>query len=472
MAQQPLSIQDAVESAIQHNDHIAQYQHRVEERSYEDKGATGSFFPSLTLSAGYNVLNAPLTIDLNPIRDVILKTQAADQVNFASAASQMKGGPAITDPSSAAYQAYYGGAYKALDAAVPSFTDTLKKQQYPSAEITLVQPLFAGGRLMASKKAAHAETQSADFELTKTKNEVAQDATIKYLSIALLQNVVTVRRQVLEAMERHRKNADKLAQQGVVAKYQLLRADVAVAEAQRALFDDSTRLSLAALALHTTMNDGRTGDITALDTMVYRPLADSVESFIDMAAKQQPLFKMIDRKRAMAHQKTIAQRGAFLPQVAAFGKLELFPKYLSDLEPPWIVGVTASLDLFSGAKTLTSLKAARSQEKEIDAIENGAHHDVSLWINKSYRDLRNAEQRYHKLSADCDLAEENVRQCKSRFEAGYGTSLEVIDANCVVERNRIECLVSLFDYYKAMTDLFTAAGEPETVVAFISRKGA
>jgi outer membrane protein TolC len=402
----------------------------------------------------------------------MLKLETADQVNFASIASQMKGGPSIADPSSQTYQTYYGAAYAKLDAIVPHFLDTLKDQRYPSAELTLVQPLFTGGRLVAAKKAANADAQSADCELTKTTNEVIRDVAVQYLAIALQHNVVEVRRQVVEDMEHHKRNAEKLAQQGLIAKYHLLRAEVAVSEAQRSLFDDSTKLAIACIALHTTINDGRPEGIVDVDTMIYRPMPDSADRFVSLARSQQPIFMIIDKKRTMARQKTLAQRGAFLPQVAAFGKVELFQNYLSDLEPPWIIGVTATLDLFSGAKTLTSLKAAQSIEAEVGAIDEAAHHDVFMWIQKSYRDMRSAEQRYLRLSADCALALENVRQCKSRFDAGYGTSLEVIDANCVVERNRVECLVSLYEYYKAMTDLFTAAGEPKSIVTFISNKGA
>lgn len=60
---------------------------------------------------------------------------------------------------------------------------------------------------------------------------------------------------------------------------------------------------------------------------------------------------------------------------------------------------------------------------------------------------------------------------RNRFETGLGTSLDVIDAELVLEKNLIESKTSLFDYYKAMADLYTAVGEPEKFLSIWNAKG-
>ncbi len=468
---QNLSIDQAIDIAMKNNDKILQYQQRDLQRSYDTKNAQGSFFPSITLSGSYNYMNDPLTMDLDPIRDVVLQTQTLTQVNFASIASQMKGGTAIADPASPVYQAVYQKAYSALDNQIPHFIDTLKKQQYPSAAITAIVPVFTGGRIIAASRAAQADKKAADFELCKIKNEVLQETVNNYLSVALLKKVVTVRAEVLAGMEQHKRNAEKLADQGIIAKYHLLRALVAVSDAQRNIDDDKSKLSMAYLALKKSLNIPFTKDVDVADTLTYFPFNDSLENFLHYASSHQPVFSMLKEKRQMAHQKVVAQRGAMLPQVALYGKAELFTEYLSALEPPWIVGVSASLPIFTGGKNVTSYQSAKHLETETAIIDNAVHNDIELWINKAYHDLRTAQLRYANLNADQNLANENLRQCQSRFENGYGTSLEVIDAQLVVEKNRIDRLVSLYDYCKAINELYTASGKSDAVVAFLHGKG-
>jgi outer membrane protein TolC len=187
-----------------------------------------------------------------------------------------------------------------------------------------------------------------------------------------------------------------------------------------------------------------------------------------MAQKNQPLFDVVHSNRAMAMQKLTAAKGVLYPQISAFGKYELFSDYLSAMEPDWVVGIQANLTLFSGGKNISNIRSATHLIKEIDQVDSTLQRDISLWINKAYREMRSAENSYVHLDADLELANENLHQCQSRFENGYGTSLEVIDAQLVLERNKVERLVALGDYYKALTELYTAAGKPSEAIKYIT----
>jgi outer membrane protein TolC len=175
-------------------------------------------------------------MDLDPIRKAMLSLQAKNQVSFSSIASQMKGGPAITE-SSPAYATYYKAAYDAYDSKLPHFLDTLKEQNYPQASFTVVQPLFTGGKILAGLRAGRAEKKASEAELTKTRNEIIQETTNYWLGVVVTRDVVNVRKEVLNGMLQHQKNAERLSEQGLISRYHLLRAEVAVSEAQRNLID-------------------------------------------------------------------------------------------------------------------------------------------------------------------------------------------------------------------------------------------
>jgi outer membrane protein TolC len=466
-----LTLDQAAAMALAGNDNIRRYEERVKERTFDERGALAALLPSVSLSGGYTHLDNPLTFNLDPIRTAMLSLEAADQVNFASIASQMGGGPAITDPASPAYQAIYAKAYEGLSSQVPDFIDTLQKQNFPSAAVTAVLPLFTGGRIVAGVRAARADLRGATFELEDARNKTLQETINNYLAAALLTTVITVRTEVRDAMLVHREHAEKLEAQGSIARYHLLRAQVAVAEAERNLADEQDRFSVALMALRKSVALDEHADIAVADTLRYLPMTDSVDTFEAAAADGQPLINLIGQKKIMASQKIAAQEGAMLPQIAAFGRYELFPNYLSALDPKWAVGVNATVPLFAGGKNFAALRSARHLVREVDALESSTRRDVELWVTRAYREMRAAEQRYLRLDADQALAAENLRQCRSRFDAGYGTSLEVIDAQLTLERNRIDRMVALFDYYKSMTDLYTAAGRTGAVVELLSTKG-
>jgi outer membrane protein TolC len=153
-----------------------------------------------------------------------------------------------------------------------------------------------------------------------------------------------------------------------------------------------------------------------------------------------------------------------MPQLAAYGKYEVVQKYLSSLEPQWAVGLQLNFSLFEGAKKYNQLESAVHLEKEIEHLEAYTKEQIDLWINKSYRDMRNAEKKYEMLASSIDLAKESLRQNEKRFSTGLGTSLEVIDARLSLEKNEVDQLVALYDYYKSYTDLLVASGNTKKFI--------
>ncbi|HEX2977313.1 MAG TPA: TolC family protein, partial [Bacteroidales bacterium] len=453
----------AIDMALQNNDKVLQYKEKLIQKKYEKRSARGNLLPSVSFSAGYTHLDNPFTIDLEPIRQAMISLQAKNQVSLASMSSQIKGGPAIDNPSTPTYQSIYQKAYSAFDQALPNFIDTLKEQNYPSAVITAVQPLFTGGKIRAGIRAAEIEKTTTSYELKKIEQDVVMETADYYIACVLMRDIIKVRQDVLSAMEIHRERAQKLYAQGIIAKYHLLRAEVAVSEANRNLYFDQNRYEVAKIALRKCINS-ETDFSDPVDSLVYHPIEDTLDEFLITSEKGQPVISIIKCKKDLANQKVAVQKSAFLPNVAAFGKFELFSDYLSALEPQWAAGVMLNLTIFNGFKNINNLQSSKHLINELEKLESGIKDDIRLWINKAYRDMRSNEKQFLLLESDIKLADENLRQCKSRFENGYGTSLEVIDAQLVLEKNRIDRLLTLHDYYKSYIDLSTVTGTQEQII--------
>jgi len=452
---QSITLEEAVGIALKNNEKVKQYNERVIQREYENKSAFGNFLPSIKFQGSVNHLNDPMGISLDPIREAILQLQSGDAVNLQNLSSLITNKAPLTAEQQ---QAVYSQAYNKLNTALPLFETTFKKQDYWSATLIGVQPLFTGGKILAGKKYASSEFHASEAELIKTRNEITQETINNYLSIILVTEVVNTRKAVLEGIRKHKEDADKLAAAGLIAPHHVLRAKVALADAEKYLFDDENKLELAYLALKHTLGLPETEEIVITDKLNFKSVTDSLYIFKDEALMTQPIFDIIRNKKIAAEQKYNSQRAEFMPQLAAFGKYEVVKKYLSSLEPEWIIGLQLNFSVFEGFKKYNQLEAAVHLEKEIEHMEAHTKRQIDLWINKSYRDMRNAEKKYNMLAANIELANENVRQNEKRFSTGLGTSLEVIDARLSLEKNHIDRLLALYDYYKSYNDLLVATG--------------
>jgi len=453
---QELNLEDAINIALVKNDIVQQYQSRLKSKEFKNTAAWGNFLPSINLQGSYTHLDDALQIDLNPIRSVMIQLQAGNQTELTNISNAMAGNAPLTD---AQKQAVYGQAFDALDNAIPSFVETLKNQDYRSASIVGVQPLFMGGKLISAKKYSSAEEEAAKQELEKIKNEIVNEVVKSYAQNLLQKNIVTIRKNVLSGMLKHKKNANKLFEQGIIAKYHLLRAEVAVAEAERNLLKDKNNLELVKLSLNSLLGLPLESNTVLLDSLKFIALPDSLVDLLEKAKETQPILKLIEQKKIAAAQNYNIVQSNLLPQIAAFGKYEIYTEDLSALEPNWAVGIQAKINIFNGFKDYLNLQSASAIESEVDFIMKDTERKISLWINKSYRDVHNNADEYAKLNTSLNLAKENYRQNSKRFLTGLGTSLEVIDSRLSLEKVEIDLDVALYKYYASLADLENATGD-------------
>jgi outer membrane protein TolC len=458
---QYLTLEDAVNTALKNNPKIKQYEEKSAQKRYDNIEAWGNFLPKINVTDSYTHLNDPLILDLNPIRDVIIQLQSSNQAELTNIYNILQNGTALTAQQKALAAQQAGSQ---LNAAIPSFDEIFKDQNYKTATIVGVQPIFLGGKLLAAKKFANDELDASEVELQKTKDDIICETVNNYLTIVFLQDVVKTRMDVLSGMRKHEAMAEKLLQQGIIANYNLLRAKVAAADAERNLFDDNNNLELSKIALKNSLGIPEDADIQIKDSLIYSDNLGEFNSYLNKAMDQQPVLKLISLKKDAAHQKYNVERSKFLPQAGLFGQYEMYPQYLSCVEPRWAVGVQVSLNIFNGFQDYANLQSASHLEDEVKYLEADAERNIKLLINKDYRDAANSQERYLKINDNIILAKENLRLNERRFETGLGTSLEVIDARLSLEKNEIESKQSLYDYYKSLTSLNVNSGNPEEVL--------
>ena len=464
---QSLSLDDAVEYALKHSPKIQQYNEKLEQKKYSDLEAFGNFLPQINLVASYNHLNDPLSIDLNLIREAMIEMQASNQVEFSNINNLMQNGAALSESQRSALYSQYSGLLESL---LPSFEKILKKQDYRTTTIIGIQPLFVGGKLISAKNYTSDEKEAAKVELKQISDQIIKETVQGYLSVVLLNDVIKTRKDVLEGMDHHKAQAEKLLNEGIIANYNLLRAKVAVANAEVNLLEDQNKLSIALLAFKNTIGKDLNDEINISDSFMYYPINDQVDSLVDESMQNQPVLKMLEIKRDEASQKYKIERSNFLPTISAFGKYELIPGDLSALEPKWAVGIQASINIFNGLKDYSKLQNAEHLEEELKYLQADTQQKINLLVNKNFRDVENASEKYDKIKTNIELAKENLRLNEKRFETGLGTSLEVIDAQLSLEKNLIDSKNALYEYYKSLSELYQSIGSPEKVLTIWNRK--
>jgi len=452
-----LSLEDAVDSAMHNNYRVKRYKEIVIQKEYLDKASVGNFFPSIDVLGGYTYFSQNAEINMGQVKGSI------DDMfgKYGVVIAQELG---LSDESQQEiYDKITGGLGK-----LPAYNIEIDQQHYPNLNITAMQPLFLGGKIIAGKRFAAAEMEYAQHDLRKVRNEVIRETIQRYFGVILLEHVVSVRRDVVAGMKRHERQAERAIEIGVIPTHELLRAKVAVANAERDQMDDENKLELALLALKTSLGLEDSYAIEATDSMSFKMVTFQIDNLKQEAYSSQPVFKMIEQKKVMVRSKHALEVSEFLPQIAAWGEYGFFRQEYPVIMPPVMIGVQARINIFHGLSKVNKLKATDHLALEVEAAETYARKQVDLWVNKSYREVLNNQERYAKMKPTIDLARKNKEINEKRFQESLGKSIDVIDATLLYEAAVVEQLKTLYDYYLSLADLYLATGNPEKVVSLLN----
>lgn len=426
-----LSFKQALVIMQSKNETIQAAKMAVDKHAAERLAAQGLHYPKVDINARYTKINDPISIDLNDIRASILALHP-------------------TTPSEL----------------MPPFALPVQDESFRRLNASLTLPLYTGGRIQAVNRAADAQLESTENKLRSVQASLISELVQRYFGFRLANHIVQVRKQVLAGMDAHLHNAEKLEENGMVARAERLHAQVAQAEADR-LYKKAVRdIALAQTAFNNTLSTTQTWEPTSPLFIVHK--IAPIDDFIKRASENNPVLAVLGAQKKMAHQWYRRELGTFLPEVFLFGKRELYTDDLTILDPEWAVGIGVNITLFEGLTRFNRTKASKKAEQQVAYVEQRAQWDVKAQVEKQYQELMKTIEQYDALEIALDCAEEYLRVRARAFHAGLATSLDVVDAENALSRVKIERLSAAYDFGVALSKLLGAAGQSMQFEAYLA----
>jgi outer membrane protein TolC len=329
-------------------------------------------------------------------------------------------------------------------------------------------PLFTGGKIKGANDAAKAELSISEEELRKTEGNLLTELATRYYGLSLGIQVLKVRQQMMDAAEQHYNDAQKLFDNGMIAKVEFLHAKVSRNEAERELKEAERNINIIRSGLGATLSfDSTVTILPASHLFINKELSD-VSYWIAKAYNENPQIKQIEGKRDLINIKSKVNKGDYLPTVAMIGTYNLAEKNLSPYIPEWMVGVGLKWSLFEGLGRHNTLKADKTMEYQVNFAEQKAHSDLKAYLTKLYETLQMQMEQKNELEGTLELAEEYSESTQKAFKEGMATSTSVVEAFTKVAQVKALRLKIFYDYDVTLAKLLQTSGAPEQYISFCS----
>ena len=448
-----LSLEEALEMTLSDNPAIwaAEYTRRAAQQ--ERRAAIGLRMPQIGITGSYAYLGKDIEIDLNNMKAPV--QNLAGQI-LQSGMIPSDYIPSISQMLSGAMAASW---------ALPLQDRSLG---FVGGDVTV--PLWMGGKINAANRAARINEQTARSQGIQQRNALVSELVERYYGLALAQQVVVVRQQVVDGVRKHLEDAAALEAQGMISRSEKLYVEFKMSEAERDLQNAQSQVETIAAALNSTI--GRTDDYLPVTAMFILERIEPLDHFRTLAAERNPLLDQVDQKRRLAYEGVRAQRSSFLPQVVAMGGMSFYDYQVSKVLPRWAVGVGVNFKLFDGLNREYKYSAAKQTVRRVEALQDKAGNDISVLVEKLYNQMENYRTQMASIEASLAFAEEYLKTKNAAFLEGMSSSTDLIDAELNLAKVKTERIEAAYRYDVSLAQLLEAAGISDEFTAYMRRQDA
>lgn len=341
----------------------------------------------------------------------------------------------------------------------------LSNQNVVMASVKILYPLYAGGAIKAVNELGKLALKDAKEALRlKTLSTFEKLAGI-YYGVVLNQEMLKTLQEVENGHKLHLENAKKLQQAGQIAKIEVLSAQVAYNRAKNDTLKAKDSLEVAQLALQTILSD---------DKVNYQPNAKlrikpnakvpPLQALLDQTLSSYPLLNQVKIKEEQAQEALKLARSKFIPHFALFGSYTYHrhDSILGSSMPSWYVGVGMTMPLLDNTGSYQKFQASKIAQLEVSQIKTQAIKDISLLVEKTYKEALQAKEFYFVLNSSIALAEENLKLQEQAFKQGMGTSTKVVDARNLLSKAKIEQQSVAYKYLLSIAKLMALSDQVKT----------
>lgn len=369
------------------------------------------------------------------------------------------------------------GGYQQLDesriekvqfsAAQPA-TPFLNNQSW-NANLVVTQPIYAGGKYNSMARSSRLTREAALALYQALVANTLLEVRTAYSDVLLAVEQIVVQEASKKLLERELETARRSLEAGTVPKFNVLRAEVELANAlpplirarnQERIFRNTLALLLGC---DIPADSGVDIPLRTADSLKAEPFEVSVGAALNAAWVHRPEIKAAQSASQLRHEEVLQTRADLLPSVSGIAGYGVQNRnFVRDLDRTldgWTVGVQANWLLFDFGQTQAKVNMARAREERARLEVEDVRRRIELEVRTAFSLFLESKEVLLSQTRVIEQAEEAVRLVTARADAGSSTQLEVLSAQTALKLSRTQYSQALRDYTVARAKLERAMGE-------------
>jgi outer membrane protein TolC len=349
---------------------------------------------------------------------------------------------------------------------IPGFT--FGTDQSWATRIRLTQSIYEGGRIASSLRTAKLIEERSALDYQTAIADTVLAVQVAYDDVLLYAQLITVQEASIELLTRELTDTTRRFNAGTVPRFNVLRAEVELANARPKLIRARNRYRISRNVLVNTLGFNLPKEVTEDIPMTLTGKLDAdaynieLGRAIALGLERRPELGSLRKVQSLRQEDIVNARAGYKPSFQAFAGYDahssIFSSDLTTEVHGWITGVEMNWDLFDGFRTKGRVKEAQAQFEKAGVEFDEAQRRIELEVRTAYSTFIESAEVLKSQQLAVEQAEEAVRLASARSSAGTGTQLDVLSAQTALTDARTTQVQALYDYSVARSRLDRATG--------------
>lgn len=433
-----LDLGKALEIALSENPTVKVANKEIEKKKYAKKGSYAALFPQLSFGADYN-------------RTLKKQVMYMDNIGGGSGMEGMMGaGSGSTD----------GSADVDLSNGIQVGRDNNWSLGF-NASMPLVN-----ASLWKSLSISGIDVELAVEQARSSKISMVNQVKKSYYNVLLANDSYHVFKESYDNAMQNYLDIKKKYEQGTVAEFDLIRANVTVKNSEPNMLQAQNALTLAKWQLKALLGMDLDTGIECSGTLTdYEN-----ELFADFLSTDTTLANNTDLKQLDIQSKQLGktllmQKFDYLPTLSLTG-LYQWNSMNNDFKfkdyrwnPYSVIGVSLSIPIFTGGSKYYKIKQTRVSMEQLNLQREDAERNLQLAVKQNIDNMNTCVKQFDAARKGVEQAERGYLISQKRYDTGAGTLLEMNDAELALTQARLNFNQAIFNYIVAKSDLEKIMGQ-------------
>ncbi len=335
--------------------------------------------------------------------------------------------------------------------------------------------LYAGGGIRSSVKSARLAREAAMFEMEGVINQQLLAVRTQFYTVLLAKQRITVQEENVKLFEAQLRDAQNRFEAGTASNFEVLRAQVSLANGQPPLIQARNDYRIAVEQLRQVLGfvAAPGADPTKIPEIVGaldigQPVTFQLADALAAAQANRPELRQLARLREAGEQTVKANRAGYFPEVDLVGGYDIIRSPIGvgwgNRAEGWMGGVQASWDIFDGRATAGRVVQAKSQLEQARLTLASSALAIEVQVRQAHSSLVEAWELVQASSKTVEQAEEALRLANVRYAAGTATQLDVLTSQVSLTEARLNQLQACYGYHVALATMRQAIGQADEFI--------